>query len=199
MEWRPSNWEDIRKYYGETYIKIPDTGEQLWWVLSVEPTQVILRSTLADKEESLLELHEDQPYVVEMVLPHKSTFQFNDHAYFMERVPAQQYRRGIANTNCKLYMLRENSCWQQISLRDDILNAYVNKQSFIPPGAASKYASIALSPRWSMTKAGSVFVDMIQAGSINFETKMYTVTGVIRPEFEKLLKIHGEYGTYRIQ
>lgn len=199
MEWRPSNWEDIRKYYGETYIKIPDTGEQLWFVVSVASDSVILRSTLPGKEESLLELHEDQPYVVDMVLPHKSTFQFNDNAYFMERVPAQQYRRGISSSNCKLYQLRDTGSWQQVSLKDEILNAYVNKQSFLPIGAGVKYSSIALAPRWSMSRNGYIFVDMLQAGSINFETKQHNVTSLVRPEFEKLLKIHGEYGTYRVQ
>lgn len=201
MEWRPTTWEDIRKYYADTYIKIPDTGDQLWYVLNVSPDGVILRSTDEPAEETLLELHEDQPYIVEMILPHKSTFQYQDLVCFIERIPAQQYRRGISSSNCKLWIMTQNGTWQQTGLEGKILNAYVNKQVFSPLSILKKTPSllgIALSPRWSINKAlGRVFVDTIAVGSVNLDKKTYTIPSIIQPEFEKILKYHGEYGTFR--
>jgi len=96
----PSVWQDIRKYYENSYVKFLEYGEELFFITRVRENGIL--GTDASGAEFSLSLDEDAPYHLTYNLPHKGLFQMDNSTYLLHRVPAQQYSRGITNNNTKI-------------------------------------------------------------------------------------------------
>lgn len=175
MIFTSSNASDIERYYYQTWIKLPEFGDKLFFVQNVSSEMVTGTDDNGDYFELLLS--DEAPYPVEYVLPHKAIFQWKERAVMLQRIPARQYRRGLSSGNTKVV---DCSTGESISLTTNLLKAFVSKQRFSPFSAAfaakSKMKSVALSPRmWFHRSLGRVCVDFTPVAQYDYETKRLTM------------------------
>jgi hypothetical protein len=192
MQFNSHNWEDIQRYYRHTYIKFKETGDTLFYIRDVSPSQV--RGTDQDGTEFVLYLNEDEPYEVDYVLPNKSYFQYAKRACMLQRIPAKQYRRGICSDNVRITGLSKTGGLVAIDVTFDTLKAFVSKQAFPSMRTVlmqkSKPLSIALSPRFAFVpEGGFLFCDQTCVAQIDKKTKKVHIQHLIfKPEIEKLIE-----------
>jgi len=160
MEFTRSNWKDIQRYFDNTWIKLAEFGDTLFFVATVRSSEIT--GYTANGDDFILELHDDQPYVVEYVLPHRAVFQHGNRAAFLQRVPAKQYRRGLCSDNTRCIYPDTGG---PIDINAKTLLSYTNKTSYRSFGEAfntkgSKLITVALSPRmWATKSSGSINID----------------------------------------
>lgn len=160
MEFKPSTWRDIERYFLGTWIKLEELGDTLLSITRVREDRV---TGVTDSDQDfVLELHEDQPYNVDYVLPNRAVFQFGNRAAMIRRIPAKQYRRGLCSENTQVIFVDSGG---QVELNKQVLQAYTNKAAYCSFDEAfnskgDKRLTTALSPRmWASRKAGSISVD----------------------------------------
>lgn len=171
MLFKTENYDDIRKYYLGTYIKLKEFGDLLFRIDRVERTSV--SGQVEDGREFILYMNQDDPYEIDYVLPHKSYFQLNEDACQLYRIPARQYRRGLCVDNTRV--ARVSAGGKQESLGDldfDILKAFVSKQPFVPLSKAvskecASLRSVVLTPRMAYHRATkSLYIDFTNVASV---------------------------------
>lgn len=176
----PNAAGDIERYYLNTWVKLSEFGDKLFFIQYCDASKVTGEDDNGDYFELLLD--EDYPYSVDYVLPHKSVFQWKDRAVMLQRIPARQYRRGLCSGNTQIVDCQTG---ERVVLSKNLLKAFVNKQRFSPFSAAfaakSKMKSVALSPRmWFQRASGMVYIDFTQVAKYDYETKKITM---IKPIF----------------
>lgn len=145
------NVEDIQKYFGGTYIKIPEYGDLICYVDKVLPEALLLR----DAEENPLALELDgattgkKEYNLEYIIPKKTYFQYEDCAYFLTRIPAKQWKKGISKSNTQIFKLTGNT-FKSLGIDFKILTAYTNKHEYPSVFYMDNYDSLALSSRLAL-------------------------------------------------
>lgn len=95
----PSVWQDIRKYYENSYVKFQEYGDTLFYIKRVRETEII--GVDENDDEFLLTLEEDVPFNLTYTLPHKGLFMVDGSPHLLHRVPAVQYSRGLTQQNTK--------------------------------------------------------------------------------------------------
>lgn len=192
QEW----WRDLQKYYQGTFVKFPnikkhmDTEETsldpdtIFYIRRVDPSRIL--GTYLNKEgveepfEFLLwseEVHGDSSAPeVEFIFPQKTVYNADDgNVYFLSRIPAKQYRKGIAPENTQIIRLGNNE-WSEhkTTINFPSLQQYCKKQEYYPylPEQMLGKQPLALSNRFSIAKAGNIFVDTRRIGRL-LKTKNY--------------------------
>lgn len=146
MNFAPANRDDISRYYRGTFLKLREFGDQLFFIEQVDSFRV------AGKHESgdpfVIYLDDATPYEVDYILPHKSFFQFGQHAVMLRRIPARQYFRGLCDSNTQLEYLGPAGM-KNVPLDFSALKAFVGKQKFFTLQGAigADVYTAALSPR----------------------------------------------------
>ena len=190
MIFNQSNWRDIERYYMSTYVKFAEHGDRLFYINDVSPQEV--RGKTEDGDEFVLYLSDAFPFHVDYILPHKAVFQYKGRAVLLQRNPQRQYRRGLSDGNT---MLTDVTSGENYSLTFDRLRAFVNKPSYLTLSLYKKRKndmhSAALSPRFSVG-AGSLYVDDIIIGTVDFEKQHINVNKLFVPEITDLLKATAE-------
>lgn len=162
----PSAREDIGKYFLKSYLKFKETGDTLFYLNHVDTS--CISGQIEDGRDFKLYLAEEEPYEVDYILPHKSFFQFGEHAAMLERIPAKQYHRGITCENTRVsYKL--GGAVQQLPLGFEVLKNFVKKKKFSSLSEAVKEGvySAALSPRMMYVRSTrSVYVDFLPVARI---------------------------------
>jgi hypothetical protein len=94
------NYEDIKRYYANTIIKLPQlSGDRLWQIVSISMDEV--KMVDVDGMEIYIDLNEE--YEVEYPLPGRVVYQTTDgRAALLHRRPAKQYYRGLHKENTSL-------------------------------------------------------------------------------------------------
>ena len=192
MIFQSSNWEDISRYYRNTYVKFKDTGDRLFFIRRVD--QYAVTGTDEDGTEFELFLNDDHPYEVDYVLPRKSYFQVGKRAMMLARIPAKQYQRGISNGNTILTSLNKAGGIAKHDIGFEILKQFVTKQKYWTLDEAvrnkGRNYSIALSPRFAyVPDCSMIFVD--QKGIAIVDKKEQTVNltlPIFLNEVEELIK-----------
>lgn len=123
MHFKSSNWQDIRRYYLETYVKFQEFGDKLFFIQSANDSEV--RGKDEDGEPFILFLADEAPYNLSYVLPHKSIFQMGRDVFLLQRIPAKQYQRGLSTANTKIINVISN---EAVPLSFKVLKAFVTKQ-----------------------------------------------------------------------
>jgi hypothetical protein len=193
MFFTPENAQDIDKYFRNSFLKFKDTGDTLAYITSVDKNTVT--GTLEDGREFKLYLAKEAPYEVDYVLPHKSFFQFQDHAVLLERVPAKQFHRGLTDENTQLSSRNANGDVKRIGLSWDALKAFVNKQKFFTLSEAleSKNQSCVLCSRMMLTPTSkTIFVDFAPVAKVLPSQRIRMLVPVFREEIEDFLKTSQE-------
>lgn len=166
MKFNKENWEDLKKYFEKSYMKFPKLGEQAVYVESVCSDG--LSGKLLPNNE-----HEGWKYTFtegsgldfEYILPKKSFFEYEGLAYLLERIPAQQYKRGLCRDNCSIKCLTIHDGFIAVSLSLELVNAYTMKQNFQGFRKESTQGSYPVSSRIAVDSTGKIYVDTIRVGA----------------------------------
>ena len=192
MIFTSTNYEDISRYYRNTYVKFKETGERLFFIRNVDAQSV--RGTDEDGTEFELFLSDDHPYEVDYVLPRKSFYQMGKRAMLLARIPAKQYQRGISNGNTSLISLAKSGGISKHEISFDTLKPFVTKQTYLNMEEAvrnmGRNISAALSPRFAyVPDIGMIFVDHRAVAEVNKkEQKVKMILPIFRNEIEALVK-----------
>jgi hypothetical protein len=203
MQFTPANRNDIAKYYMHTFVKFkehaiekqlnPDT---LFLIEAVDHQKVSGKCETGD--QFVIWLSETYPFEADYVLPHKSFFQLGDNAVLLERIPAQQYYRGLSPENTQMtYLAGAAVAPKKLPIEFDSLKSFVTKQSFYSlEGAigADKINTCVLSPRMQYNRhTNFIYVDHIPVARVpNGGKVIHMIKNIFREEVEELLAAHGE-------
>lgn len=170
----PSVASDIERYYRDTYVKFNGFGERLFYIDSVTPECVT--GTDENGDEFCMNLHEEEPFLVDFVLPRRKVFQLGRQAALLHRIPARQYKRGISSNNTQISYVGLNS-FADVCFSN--LTKFVTKQPYgkLVDAFTSENYSIALNERFSVViGSGSIFVDLVCVGKLLKGNKAVRVT-----------------------
>lgn len=182
MIFHRSNYDDIRRYYNNTIIKLPEiSGDRLWQIISISPDEVKLEDV--DGVEVYIDLNEE--YEVDYPLPGRTVYQCGNRAMLLARRPAKQYYRGLhkENTSVSSY-----SCSGNISnFAWDIqtLQQFVDKPAYQDPITINpdEGDSWAINKHMVVCQNGYIMVLSRPIGKINWEDKTILVlSSLFRPE-----------------
>lgn len=193
MQLVSSNWRDIQKYYDQCFIKIRDFGDKIFFVDKVTPEFVLFKDK--DGQEGIIHLHDEVPYNLDMVLPHKAMFQIGDYAYLMQRIPARQYNRGITSQNCTIKKL-SLSGWTNSSVSFMNLSGYTEKTAYRPADVVFKreQGSEVLSARFAyLAGTYSIYCDTKQVATLDPVNKRIMCRPLIEAELATILGPNSEY------
>jgi hypothetical protein len=189
MLFSSDNYEDIHRYYRNTFVKFKEMGDRLFYIRDVGHD--LVRGTDEDGTEFELYLNHDNPYEVDYVLPNKSYFQFAKRACLLQRIPAKQYRRGICSENVRLVALSRTGGLSTVELNFESLKAFVTKQAFPSIKTIllqkSKPLSVALSQRFAFVpETGHIYADQTAVAIVDKKEKKITI---LKPIFRKEIEV----------
>lgn len=206
MQFTRENRADIEKYYRHTFVKFKEhaiekklNADTLFYIEHVEDSKVSGKSENGDP--FIIWLSDKFPFEADYVLPHKSFFQLGVNAVLLERVPAQQYYRGLCPDNTQMtYVSNGTPSTKKTPIGFESLKAFVTKQSFFSLQSALKAEhcrTCVLSPRMQFNRDNNmIYVDHIPVAKLNPTKKEITMLKpIFREEVEELLKANDEQET----
>lgn len=188
----PENYDDISKYYRQTYVKFREFGDKLFYIRDVLPKTIIGKDE--DGVEFELHMSKEFPYEVDYVLPNKSVFQYKNHACVLSRIPAKQYHRGLTSQNTVINRIDRNGDVAGMHIDFDILKAFVGKQAFPVFDKAltviGRKISVALSRRFSFVPNRKlILADHVPVAEVDHANKQILVyQQMFMPEVTALAK-----------
>lgn len=200
MKFQPSNVDDIRRYYEQTYCKVPEHGDKLFYLQNTVHSADGWEARLVDSDGDIYSiiLEEETPYEMNFALPHRALFNFKNTVCLLERIPARQYKRGINTENTRIV---EVFSGKQQALDFRRLEAFVKKVSYCSVNEAlfakrgATVVGVALSPRISFYAPSQTFyVDLVQFAQYNREKNLIVPVlekayRLFAPELKKLVDV----------
>lgn len=187
MEFKPSCFRDIEKYYRGTWVKFKEFGEKLFYVETVGAEEV--QGTDEDGNSFVLYLVEEAPYTIEYVLPSRSIFTYRGDVHLLQRIPARQYQRGLSAGNTRIIAVPGGN---RRDLTIEILKAFVNKQSFVSLKQALQTKGergVPLTSRLSYHRGSQqLFVDCVCFGGYDSVTNTITLNPLFLPDIQELIE-----------
>jgi len=190
MQFVPSVWQDIRKYYEGSYVKFTEYGDTLFFIDRVREDSIVGHEE--DNNPFVLTLDEEVPYTLTYNLPHKGLFVQEGITYMLHRVPAQQYSRGITTGNTKIVDIVTGKA---VSLTFSRLKAFVEKQPYVTLADAlfgkTDNRCVALTRRFAFHRTKqTLYVDTFPIATYerktNTMTTLNTVGKALLPEIKAL-------------
>lgn len=117
--------QDVNKYYGQTYVVIPEYDPLRVLVLQKVDSYGIHFKDPTTGELGGLSFKDQDEYHLDFHLPHKQYFQHGEYAYLLERIPAKMWRKGVSSENTKMYILGHSGVLSPTSWDHNHLNAYL--------------------------------------------------------------------------
>jgi len=170
MIFHRSVYEDIKRYYNNTIIKLPDlSGDRLWQILSITPEEIKLEDV--DGMEIYMDL--DEEYSVEYPLPGRVVYQHADRACIIYRKPAKQYYRGLHKDNTVVGYYYADGNLGGMPWGIETLQQFVDKPAYqdIHTINFEEGISWALSPNMVVTSIGAVCILNKQIAQVSFSNK----------------------------
>ncbi len=189
----PSNWEDIKRYYLQTFIKLEGYGDKLFYIEVVNPEEIITKDK--DGKEFVITLHEEAPFSIDFSMPHRTMYQLGQYAFCLSRIPAKQYHRGISSYNTMIKVLTTEG-WGSQNVNFTNMEGYVSKQAFKNLKEAilvtNRNKSEALSPRFAVqVSSGDLWCDYKKVGRVDKKSKCIYVNPLIQLELSNILNASG--------
>jgi len=189
MQFIPSAWRDIDRYYRDTWVKFQEFGDRLFYINNVSAETVTGKDQ--DGDEFVVYLTEELPYTLSYVLPHRAVFQYKGDAFILQRMPARQYKRGLSSENT---MVKRVNDGKQVDLRTEYLIAYVNKQPSTTLRSAlfdsTKNKSCVLGGRFSYDRLGQyLLVDSKPIARFYRDNLTFRGLSLFRTELEELIRV----------
>jgi hypothetical protein len=204
MIFSPANAEDILRYYKGTYVKFKEMGDDLFYITSVDGQRVTGKAE-KDPEGFTIWLDEATPYEADYILPHKSFFQYGQHAVQLQRIPAKQYYRGLCASNCGFYYAANTTTMgiKSLDIGFPILAAFVKKQEFKTLKAAvamQDLHSVVLNSRMMyhrMTK--QICIDFTPIARVNMQKlAIYLMKPIFKDELMEMLRHGGDDKVFQV-
>ena len=170
MIFHRDNYEDIRKYYSNTIIKLPElSGDRLWQIVSITPDEIKLHDV--DGMEIYMDLND--PYTVEYPLPARTVYQYGHRAALLVRKPAKQYYRGLSKDNTSLSVYRTDGTMSALVWGLETLQQFVDKPAYqdVHTINPEEQDSWALSKHIALTSHGAIMVLNRCVGTVSFSDK----------------------------
>lgn len=175
-----NNYQDAKKYYEGCWIKVAECGDRIYTVDSVTRKYTDLSSPPRgdNDEDAEIRIDMEKGYNIQYVIPKKTVFQFGESALLLQRIPARMWRKGMDQKNTEFLTLSAKGVWKKIAMSTDVIEGFVNKPSYLSVEDAThqfKFSleSAAITPRISLTKEGSVFIDTIFVGKLKRDGLVY--------------------------
>lgn len=188
MELVPSNVADIYKYYGDSYVKLPGFGDKLFLITKVNEDAIYFEDS--NGKPGTITLHEDHPFLLDMVLPHKAMYQMGNYCFLLQRLPARQYNRGITEKNCRISALGEAG-WTYKNTSFSALEGYTNKPMYRPLHEVIETrwsGSEALGARFAYLASNKgIYCDQKLVATVNVKEKIILCHPILIPEIERFL------------
>jgi hypothetical protein len=183
------NTADIVKYFHNTYVKFKEEGDKIFRIKRVNPNHVLVEDCRG--EEAIIDLEEG--YHLDYVMPKKTVFQVGESSYFLSRIPARMWKKGMSVDNTQFQVLSSTGMWVPTSFDINTLESFVNKPCYFKLDdaianftGATGLQSAALTPRISISKNGSVHIDTVMVGKYSFAKKELTYKAIFREELSKV-------------
>lgn len=174
MIFHRSVYDDIKRYYSGTIIKLPQlSDDRLWQIMSISMDEIKLVDV--DGMEIYIDLNEE--YEVEYPLPGRVVYQMAGQAGLIFRKPAKQYYRGLHkdNTSLSYYTVEghlSNCLWSIKTLQN-----FVDKPCYQDPETINldDGDSWALNKYMAVTRSGAVMVLTQKVAQVNWGEKTIKV------------------------
>lgn len=167
------NYEDVKKYYQGTWVKIEECGERIYTVDKVTSKYTDLSSPSRGEGDDEAEIRIDMEvgYNLNYVIPKKTVYQYGERALLLQRVPARMWRKGMDAKNTEFLSLDEKGNWKKTALATPVIEGFINKPSYYSVedalvGFDNALESAALTRRVTLTKGGGVFIDTVYVGKL---------------------------------
>lgn len=174
MIFHRTNYADIKRYFSNTIIKLPEiSGDRLWQIISIAPDEVKLVDV--DDVEVYIDLNEE--YEVDYPLPGRTVYQAADRACILVRKPAKQYFRGLHKDNTQLSYFNGEGGFSAYAWSLSTLQQFVDKPAYQNPDTINLYEGMswALNKHMAVCRNGHVMVLNKVIGRVNWEDKTYKV------------------------
>ena len=184
MIFHRNNYEDIKRYYNNTIIKLPEiSGDRLWQILSIQPDEVKLVDV--DGIEIYIDLNEE--YEVDYPLPGRVVYQYADRAMLLTRRPAKMYYRGLHKENTALSSYGPGGSLGGFSWDIHTLQQFVDKPAYQDPITINpdEGESWAVNKHMAVCQSGHIMVLSKVIGKVEWESKQISVmASLFTPEIQ---------------
>lgn len=185
------NYEDVKKYYQGTWVKITECGDRIYTVDKVTSKYTDLSSPSRGDGDEYAEIRIDMEvgYTLDYVIPKKTVYQYGEKALLLQRIPARMWRKGMDSKNTEFLSLDTKGNWKKTSLATPVIEGFVNKPSYYTVedalvGFQNALDSAALTPRIAFCKEGQVYIDTIYVGRV--KGKALTFKAIYEPDLAPL-------------
>lgn len=182
------NWEDVKKYYHNTFVKFKETGDVVWYVDRVDPERMLV--TNSQGEEAGIWLPDG--YQIDYVMPGRAVYQYGQNAVMLSRIPARQWKKGMCKANTAFHFLTWDGIWTSNPFDIKVIESFVNKPGYYNVDLAindmknGTIASAALTHRISICKNHRVFVDQLLVAKVDPIKKELIARKIMIPELSKV-------------
>lgn len=148
MKASPETLKDVLKYYGETYVVIPEISEQHVMYLKTGSDKGLVCVDSRDKRNGFISFEDGFEYELRAPLAtRKSWFMHEGSAYFLTRIPARMWRKGISAENTAIFKLNVTNDLSKTQVTPSLLNAYLQ---YVPDDSVPKPRTNQVpSPEWA--------------------------------------------------
>lgn len=188
----PQNYEDVNKYYKGTWVKFKEEGDTLFYIERATPSRIECHTI--SKEECCIDLTKPGGYFLEFLIPRKTVYQYDNCAVMLGRNPARMWKKGMCNSNTSFSILKEKG-WTGADFSVTLAEGFVNKPSYLSVPQALEHFKVAesnfsaaLTPRISMTRGGSVYIDDIVVAKYHATNNTLAVRKIYVPELQEVFK-----------
>lgn len=184
-----TNYEDVKKYYEKTFIKLPDLGDEIVHVDRVTPERMEVTNPLT--KEPIWVMLKTRPYELSFVLPRKTVYQMDNNAVMLSRIPARMWKKGLTHANTQFQTLGVSS-WALSDFNINMIVKFVNKPTYLSFAEAkhgfenSNLQSAAMSKRVSLSLNGNVYVDSVLVGRLAIKENVLTTRSLFVPTLKPL-------------
>jgi hypothetical protein len=190
------SWEDVKKYYAQTFVKFKETGEDIFYIKEVNSSEIVAENIQGEEVGIIVE----NGYNIDYILPRKTLYQEGSTIVMLSRVPARMWKKGLNKQNTKFETwVGDNWVGQSFSIQR--VNGFVNKPGYYQPDTVlsqlgnSVYYGWALNSRMWVCSSGQIYIDKTAIGKINKEKNVILVKPLFESDIREVFKDLVKYKT----
>lgn len=176
----PTNWQDGDKYFTGCFIKVKEYGDTICRVEKVSAEGIWCTDEFGNNVCIELDgsVTNKVGYDLDYILPKRTWFQMGECAVFLNRNPARQWKKGICKQNTMLFSMMGSGKLAPEGLNFTTLHAYTHKpanHNKLPENGNINGESLAIHPRFAVSREGSLFLDLTEIGKVLWKDKTVLV------------------------
>lgn len=123
MKANPTNLKDVQKYYGGTFIVVPEVSKEKVFIIDDMGAKGLTLRDPSNGELGFISFEGGWEYEIQSPLVNrKQWFQYNNKAYLIQRIPARMWRKGICTENTMVMCFNGDGNLKNASLSWELLN-----------------------------------------------------------------------------